>query len=386
MEQHPWSARAAIASAKLRESTVFCVAFSPCARFLVAGSSLGRLSVWCVGQLGGDAINTLPELVLTAHSCCIYTLTFGEAGNGEVVLFTGGADEVRGWRWSALADAALGATATVRLSASAARSARFMALRPVVPRQTPQFAASPHLVPETNGLSVSGGFVHAAMGDGVARSWDLETGAVVREFVGHTALLHTVAPLGQSGELATGSEDGTVRLWDLRSAACIDTVHPCAAAAATTAVGGRSGSSSASSIACAWVAALAVDPARGSNWLACSGGGDGGSSGFVSWLHVPPRRVYAVLPSATPVNALCIQSEEGTLLAVGHEAKIQKFSVPQMEAIGSQPIGAAAPPLYGVAATRSTGGRLNSGSVAVCGRSPRVDVFVRGRAFTLDTA
>ena len=217
------------------------------------------------------------------------------------------------------------------------------------------------------------------MGDGVARTWDLASGKIIREFVGHTGFLHAVVTLGASGEIATGSEDGTVRLWDVRSAGCVDVVHPSSS-------GGSSGSGTASAAAtsASWVAALAVDPDRGSNWLACAGGvGEG--KGFVSWLHVPTRRAIASQPCATPINALCLQPEERTLLAVGHTPAIAKYRVPQMSELGSQPIAAAAAPLYGVAATRSAGARLNSGAVAVCGRSDRVDVFMRGRAFALQS-
>ena len=304
---HPHTNALAIHSAQLREATVFSAAFSPCGSFLVAGSSLGRVSVWILARATQSGAGA-PALILTAHACCCYTLSFGEA-SGEVVLFTGGTDEVRAWRWSVLADAALAAPAAAPARLNAASSGvRFIALRPAR-RKLPQFAASRHVVPETNGLSISGGYVHAAMGDGVARTWDLASGKVIREFDGHTGFLHAIVALGASGEIATGSEDGTVRLWDVRSAGCIDVVRPSSSSGSD---GSSSGSgrgratASAAATSSSWVAALAADPDSGSNWLACAGG-EGQGKGFVSWLHVPTRRTIASQPCATPVNALCLQ-------------------------------------------------------------------------------
>jgi WD40 repeat protein len=47
--------------------------------------------------------------------------------------------------------------------------------------------------------------------------WDIRTGTLLRQLIGHAASIRAVdfAPSGQ--EVATGSDDGTARLWDLRS-------------------------------------------------------------------------------------------------------------------------------------------------------------------------
>ena len=54
--------------------------------------------------------------------------------------------------------------------------------------------------------------------DGTVRVWDLATGAPAGELAGHTgavaAVACTVLPGGQPVAV-TGSDDGTVRVWDL---------------------------------------------------------------------------------------------------------------------------------------------------------------------------
>ena len=62
---------------------------------------------------------------------------------------------------------------------------------------------------------------HALFGswDGLLRLWNLTNGERVREFRGHTGIVHAVA-VTDDGRAVSASGDGTLRVWDLRSGAC----------------------------------------------------------------------------------------------------------------------------------------------------------------------
>lgn len=49
--------------------------------------------------------------------------------------------------------------------------------------------------------------------------WDVETGEVVREFIGHTSPVNSVVFSSDGTRVLTGSSDGTVRLWDVSTGA-----------------------------------------------------------------------------------------------------------------------------------------------------------------------
>ena len=46
------------------------------------------------------------------------------------------------------------------------------------------------------------------------RVWDVATGECVRTLKGHTSIVWDVRDLG-GGRMASGSNDGTVRVWDV---------------------------------------------------------------------------------------------------------------------------------------------------------------------------
>jgi WD40 repeat protein len=54
--------------------------------------------------------------------------------------------------------------------------------------------------------------LYAACGDNNAYAWDLNTKQCISTFRGHTGYLHCITQRA-NGQLVTGSEDGTVKLW-----------------------------------------------------------------------------------------------------------------------------------------------------------------------------
>ncbi|MDB9311236.1 hypothetical protein PN471_21915, partial [Aphanizomenon sp. CS-733/32] len=59
--------------------------------------------------------------------------------------------------------------------------------------------------------------------DKTVKLWDVQTGDCVRTLEGHSSLVNSVAWSGDSLTLASGSDDKTVKLWDVQSGECIAT-------------------------------------------------------------------------------------------------------------------------------------------------------------------
>jgi COMPASS component SWD3 len=57
--------------------------------------------------------------------------------------------------------------------------------------------------------------VWGAAADRTVKVWHTSSGALVRDFVGHSQGVSDVAWSDQSEFIASASDDGTVRLWDL---------------------------------------------------------------------------------------------------------------------------------------------------------------------------
>jgi len=54
-------------------------------------------------------------------------------------------------------------------------------------------------------------------GDCALRLWDASTGACISTFEGHTGHIHSLRMVANGHTMASGSLDGTVKIWDLRS-------------------------------------------------------------------------------------------------------------------------------------------------------------------------
>jgi WD40 repeat protein len=67
-------------------------------------------------------------------------------------------------------------------------------------------------------FSADGAMLASGSLDGTAKLWDLATGLQYAALAGHTAGIDGIALSPDGKTLATGSRDQTVRLWDLTTA------------------------------------------------------------------------------------------------------------------------------------------------------------------------
>ncbi|MGV3618143.1 MAG: DUF4365 domain-containing protein [Fimbriimonas sp.] len=70
-------------------------------------------------------------------------------------------------------------------------------------------------------LTTSGRQALAGSDDGTVRLWDLGTGRCLRVLEGHAGPVFSVALAGDGSRAVSGSDDGTVRLWDLGTGRCL---------------------------------------------------------------------------------------------------------------------------------------------------------------------
>lgn len=72
--------------------------------------------------------------------------------------------------------------------------------------------------------NTDGSFLFSASTDKTACVWDSETGERVKRLKGHTSFVNSCFPARRGPQLVcTGSDDGTVKLWDIRKKASVHT-------------------------------------------------------------------------------------------------------------------------------------------------------------------
>lgn len=276
-------------------STIFATAFSPDGRHLVCGTSSGELHVWAVTS---GTMETMPapdqHHIVQLHRCAVYSLIFVSTKSGTL-LVSGSDEDIRGWRWDDLLDASSAPVPAMELQ-NPRKSLRRRGLGPLS-----ETSALVH-DPLTNVL-------YSAAGDGNAYAWDLSTHQCVSTFSGHSDQLHCIAARTQRRQIVTGSEDGTVRLWDVRTAGCTGTLL-------ADGTSGAKSESAAAPSAYGWCGCLAVDASE--NWLVAGWG-----AGFLCTFELNTLACVACLPTAAAPQAACfLPGSTSELVTAGAEPNL----------------------------------------------------------------
>ncbi|XP_068100191.1 THO complex subunit 6 homolog isoform X2 [Hyperolius riggenbachi] len=220
-------------SLELLHMTIFSQCFSPCGKYLAVGNNLGQIGVFSLSSaLSSEAReqNKEPTAVFQAHSSPVYCLT-----STERHLISAGDGDVKGWLWSDLCKK--GCVASWSRVTPTRNNLEAPEINSFVLNQT------------DNSLLLAGGSAQIHV-------MDLETGAFTMAMKGHDDYIHCLALRDQQKECVSGSEDGSVRLWDLRTGSQTHKIEVYKYEECARPQYGK------------WISCLAAD----SDWMVCGGG------------------------------------------------------------------------------------------------------------------
>lgn len=214
--------------------TIFSQCFSPCGKFLAVGNNLGQIGVFSLSSaLSSEATEQSkePSAVFQAHAGPVYSLT-----SSERHLISAGGNEVKGWLWGDVCKK--GCVEAWSRTAPSSRSSL----------ETPEIN-SLVLNQKDNSLLLGGGSCHI-------HTMDLESGTFTMTLQGHEDFIHCLSLREQHKECVSGSEDGSVRLWDLRTGSQVHKIEVYKYEECARPQYGK------------WISCVATD----SDWMVCGGG------------------------------------------------------------------------------------------------------------------
>jgi len=184
-------------------TTILAQVFSSCGRYYVAGTLEGQLAIWKVSQLvarGED--NRGKELGKWSMGCAVFSLACTHK-----FLIVGGKEVVKCWAWESLTEGEEIGDCDWSIEFKGRGEVNSIVIL---------------MDMGTEGKLVIG------MGDSNSYIVDIETREIVRALSGHTGYIHTVScGRGETAStVASGGEDGLVKLWDIRKAECAHTLIP----------------------------------------------------------------------------------------------------------------------------------------------------------------
>ncbi|XP_026404594.1 THO complex subunit 6-like [Papaver somniferum] len=299
---------------EIQSRTVFRTVFAPSSsqnpEYIVVGSSDGSVAPYSISSCisnhhlwfskSGNQMNMCasssvaePFCLLKGHNGPAYDVKFFGDGDDSLLLSCGDDGRIQGWRWNTILNSGCHAQETD--------------LKPVLGLVNPQHkgpwgSLSP--IPENNALAVDyqGGSIFSAAGDSCAYCWDVETSQIKMVFRGHTDYLHCVVARNSSNQIITGSEDGSMRIWDCRSGKYVNIIEP---------------KQMKSKEAFPWISCIGLDSSE--SWLAC------GSGRSLSIWNLPASECISRIETCSPTQDLVF--DDNQIIAVGAEPLLSRFDL-----------------------------------------------------------
>ncbi|RZC75267.1 hypothetical protein C5167_050747 [Papaver somniferum] len=298
---------------EIQSRTVFRTVFAPSSQnpeYIVVASSDGSVAPYSIASCisnhhlwfskSGNQMNMCasssvaePFCLLKGHNGPAYDVKFFGDGDDSLLLSCGDDGRIQGWRWNTILNSGCHAQETD--------------LKPVLDlvnpqRKGPWGSLSP--IPENNALAIDyqGGSIFSAAGDSCAYCWDVETSQIKMVFRGHTDYLHCVVARNSSNQIITGSEDGSMRIWDCRNGKCVNIIEP---------------KQMESKEAFPWISCIGLDSSD--SWLAC------GSGRSLSIWNLPASECISRIETCSPTQDLVF--DDNRILAVGAEPVLSRFDL-----------------------------------------------------------
>jgi len=187
-------------------TVVYDTAFSPCGKFLAAGNKFGDIALFSLQS-------ALAPDVRVEAKCPIFTFSVFKSGSiynmtsTESLLICAGEGDIQAFKWADI----LSKTPKVIWSHTVPKKGVF---------SNPEVNAC--VISEADGCST----LFAGAGDNDIHMWDMGSGSYKGSLSGHTDYVHAIVSKDNGQGLISASEDGTARIWDLRSKEPVHIIKP----------------------------------------------------------------------------------------------------------------------------------------------------------------
>lgn len=220
-------------------NTVLCQTFSSCGNYMCAGNTYGDVAVYDLQKILSPSEDVSPTFRKPEYHFLINKdVQICSMATTNKFLLTGTVGEINGWDWKSV-------TSSSGKAPKPSWSLQLPSCKDILEKA------------DVNSLDFKEepGYIYAGCGDNKVHIFSIEDGRLVRSLEGHEDYIHSVQSYADN-QIVSASEDGTVRLWDLRQTRATAVIQPHLSNKVARPDLGK------------WIGAAAVSD----DWLLCGGG------------------------------------------------------------------------------------------------------------------